>query len=1077
MTATLSNPNTGLGERPGIGLRRFFTTPGIDPYSRIEWDRRTATISGESGKVFFEQTDIEIPSFWSQTATQVVASKYFRGRVGTPQRETSAKQLVDRIVNVLGAWGREPANLDLTTGHRFGVPYFASDEEAFTFENELRHILINQLACFNSPVWFNVGVKEKPQCSACFILSVEDNMESILDWCRTEGMIFKGGSGSGINLSTIRSSREYLSGGGIASGPVSFMRGADAIAGSIKSGGTTRRAAKMVILNSDHPDVIDFITCKAREEKKAFDLGAAGWDMSLNGEAWASVQFQNANNSIRATDDFMRAVIRGGPWELHAVSTGEVIEVVNAADVMRELSQAAWECGDPGMQFDTTINDWHTCANTARINGSNPCSEYMHVDNSACNLSSINLLRFLKPVTSNKQQVTSGSEAADSDLVTGYLLPVTFDIEAYEHVVDIMITAQEIIVGHSGYPTPWIEANAHAMRQLGLGYANLGATLMSLGLPYDSEAGRAYAGALTAIMTGRAYAQSARVAARVGPFDAFELNREPMLRVIGKHRDAALKLRNDNARAESLTSGLPSPSTERGLGGEVVPCLFLVPGGRALADAAVEVWEDACAQGALYGFRNAQATVLAPTGTIAFMMDCDTTGVEPDIALIKYKKLVGGGMLRIVNQTVPRALARLGYTAEQAEAIVAYIDEQGTIEGAPELKEEHLPVFDCAFRAENGVRSIRPMGHVKMMGAIQPFISGAISKTVNVPNEATVEDIIETYIESWKAGVKAIAIYRDGSKAVQPLSTSNGDKKDAAPSVDLQAAIDAAVKEALANRGPIRHRLPDTRPSITHKFNIEGHEGYINVGMYPATEPGQAYGPPGEIFVTMAKEGSTISGMMDAFATAISLTLQYGVPLRDLVQKFSHMRFEPMGRTENRELPMAQSIVDYIFRWLASQFLSEEDKRDLGILTPAERARLEAQYSGVQPDLLSALAQPLPSVLPASDRGSLPASPSLSSGSPSSASGSEGTSNVEPAHPEGLEGRAAGSRPSSAPASERAVNGTNGHSAALPLVESSAYRGPRVQADAPTCASCGWIMTRSGTCYRCENCGSTSGCS
>ncbi|HWO73447.1 MAG TPA: vitamin B12-dependent ribonucleotide reductase [Dehalococcoidia bacterium] len=940
---------TGRDERPELGLRRFFTTPGVSPYDAIEWERRSAAISDESGKVFFEQTDIEVPAFWSQTATQVVASKYFRGRVGTPERESSARQMVDRVVNVLTRWGREPANVDLATGVRSGPAYFASDEEAATFENELLHILINQLACFNSPVWFNVGVKEKPQCSACFILSVEDDMESILDWCRTEGMIFKGGSGSGVNLSTIRSSREYLSGGGIASGPVSFMRGADAIAGSIKSGGTTRRAAKMVILNADHPDVMDFIECKAREEKKAYDLGAAGWDMSLNGEAWASVQFQNANNSVRATDDFMRAAIEGRPWELRAVTTGEVIEVVNAADVLRAISRAAWECGDPGMQFDTTINDWHTCPNSGRINASNPCSEYMHVDNSACNLASINLLKFLK-----------------EDEATGRPY---FDVEAYCHTVDVMITAQEIIVGHSGYPTAKIEANAHAMRQLGLGYANLGALLMSLGLPYDSDAGRAYAAAVTALMTGRAYAQSANIAARVGPFEAFAVNREPMLRVIGKHRDAAYKIDRSLLADEGL------------------------------AAAATAAWDEALALGEAHGYRNAQATVLAPTGTIAFMMDCDTTGVEPDIALIKYKKLVGGGMLRIVNNTVPKALARLGYTREQIDAIIAYIDAEGTIEGAPGLKEEHLPVFDCAFRAEKGERSIHPMGHVKMMGAIQPFISGAISKTVNVPNEATVQDIFDTYVESWRQGVKAIAIYRDGSKAVQPLSTSKNEK--------------AAAAETVIVQGPVRRKMPDTRQSITHKFDIEGHEGYITVGMYDD-------GQPGEVFVSIAKQGSTTAGLCEAFGRAISYTLQYGVPLRDLVQRFSYMRFEPMGRTANREIPVAQSIVDYIFRWLASQFLSEEDKRELGILTESERARLQAQYEGVQPPLVEAPVQPIASVLPPI------------------AGGANGAA------------------------------GANGH---------GAYRGPRVQADAPACSNCGWIMSRSGTCYRCENCGSTSGCS
>ncbi|MPZ49946.1 MAG: adenosylcobalamin-dependent ribonucleoside-diphosphate reductase [Dehalococcoidia bacterium] len=1040
-TTTYPGLSVSRDERPTLKLRRFFTNPSVSPYDSIDWEMRKAAITDESGKVFFEQTDIEIPSFWSQTATQVVASKYFRGRIGSPERESSARQMVDRIVNVIGAWGRQPADMDLATGVRSGVPYFASEDEALTFEDELRHILIHQLACFNSPVWFNVGTKEKPQCSACFILSVTDDMESILDWCRTEGMIFKGGSGSGINLSTIRSSREHLSGGGIASGPVSFMRALTPSPGRFKSGGTTRRAAKMVILNADHPDVMDFIESKAREEKKAYDLGAAGWDMSLNGEAWASVQFQNANNSIRATDDFMRAAIAGGPWELRGVIDGSVIEVVDAAGIMRELSRAAWECGDPGMQFDTTINDWHTCANTARINGSNPCSEYMHVDDSACNLSSINLLRFLKPdpdaasgavaatFRSPGEGTGDGASVAGAGEAAGWIPPATahpealegrvgsspeliFDVEAYTHTVDIMTTAQEIIVGHSGYPTPKIEANAHAMRQLGLGYANLGALLMTLGLPYDSGAGRAYAAALTAVMTGRGYAQSANIAARVGSFSAYELNREPMLRVIGKHRDAAYKL-IESAGAGGAEGGHSFSNNTS-----------LIPD-EGLAAAATAAWDEALDLGQKYGYRNAQATVLAPTGTIAFMMDCDTTGVEPDIALIKYKKLVGGGMLRIVNQTVPTALSRLGYSEDEVASIIAYIDAEGTIEGAPALRDEHLPVFDCAFRAEKGERSIRPMGHVLMMGAIQPFISGAISKTVNVPNEATVDDIVNTYIESWKAGVKAIAIYRDGSKAVQPLSTSSDKKSDvgAGGEAGRTSLSDQSALAPALPHGPVRRRLPDTRPSITHKFSIEGHEGYINVGMYED-------GAPGEIFVTMAKEGSTISGMMDAFATSISLTLQYGVPLRDLVQKFSHMRFEPMGRTENRELPMAQSIVDYIFRWLASQFLSEDEKSELGILTAGERARLEARYSGVQPELVTAPVQPIVEVSPAVTNGN--------------AAGVQVNVDV--------------------------IN-------VIPTIEAPAYRGPRVQEDAPSCASCGWIMTRSGTCYRCENCGSTSGCS
>jgi ribonucleoside-diphosphate reductase alpha chain len=748
-------------------------------------------------------------------------------------------------------------------------------------------------------------------------------------------MIFKGGSGSGINLSKIRSSREQLSSGGQASGPVSFMRGADAIAGSIKSGGKTRRAAKMVILNADHPDVLEFVRCKAREERKAYDLGDAGWDMSLNGEAWASVQFQNANNSVRVTDEFMRAALEDCDWPLRAVTSGQVLETIKARDLLREIAQATWECGDPGMQFDTNINRWHTCPHSGRINSSNPCSEYMHLDDSACNLASLNLLKFI-----------------DED--------GRFLIEDFRQAVAVMITAQEISVSNSSYPTPRIEETAKNFRQLGLGYANLGALLMSLGIPYDSDEGRAYGAAITALMTGHAYATSARIAERVGPFVGFEVNREPMLRVMRQHRQAA----------EALDAILPGKDRDAIDAGAVREPLLL--------EAAREAWREAIELGEAHGYRNAQTTVLAPTGTIAFMMDCDTTGVEPDIALVKYKKLVGGGILRIVNNTVPRALRTLGYSVAEVEAMVAYIDEKGTIEGPDGVgvREEHLPVFDCAFRPENGSRSIHSLGHVRMMGAVQPFISGAISKTVNLPNEATVEEVMDTYVEAWRQGLKAIAIYRDGSKRTQPLEVQ-GSKLE--------------TRSSIPEPRPVRRRLPDTRHSITHKFNIEGHEGYITVGVYED-------GPPGEIFVTMAKEGSAISGMMDAFATSISLTLQYGVPLRDLVHKFSHMRFEPSGRTENKEIPVAQSVVDYIFRWLASQFLGDEDKEELGILSPERRARLTAEYA------------------------------------------QQGSFAIE------VEKPAAG-------------NGRNG------------------QADAPPCANCGWLMIRAGNCYRCENCGSTSGCS
>ena len=915
-------------DAPATRIERYFTRPAVPgepsdraahPFDEVTWERRTAGIADESGQAVFEQHDVEVPDFWSQTATNVVVSKYFRGPLGTPERETSAKQLISRVVGTITGWGRDGG-------------YFASEEEAQTFDDELTHLMLHQQACFNSPVWFNVGVEEKPQCSACFILSVEDTMDSILEWSKTEGMIFKGGSGSGINLSPIRSSREQLSAGGQASGPVSFMRGADAIAGSIKSGGKTRRAAKMVVLNVDHPDVLEFIECKAREERKAYDLGSKGWDMSLDGEAWTSIQFQNANNSVRVTDEFMQAVLDDGSWELRSVLDGSGLEVVQARDVLRRIAQATWECGDPGMQFDTIINRWHTCPASGRINSSNPCSEYMHVDDSACNLSSLNLMTFLDEEG-------------------------RFDIEAFRHAVATMIWAQEIIVGRSSYPTAKIERNAMDMRQLGLGYANLGAVLMSLGLPYDSDEGRAYAAAITAVMTGHAYATSATIAERVGPFAAYEKNREAMLRVIGQHRDAAHELRTTDVRL--TTSNL----------GELV-------------DAACEAWDSALELGRAHGYRNAQTTVIAPTGTIAFMMDCDTTGVEPDIGLVKYKKLVGGGLMKIINGTVPVALRRLGYSEAQTEEITRYVDEQGTIEGAPGLREEHLPVFDCAFKAERGKRSIHHMGHIKMLGAVQPFISGAISKTVNLPHEATVEEVMDAYIESWRHGLKSIAIYRDGSKKVQPVSTSSGGSDESAAAQ------------------PRRRPLPDTRNSITHKFKIEGHTGYITVGLYED-------GTPAEVFISMAKQGSTIYGLMESFGRSISYALQYGVPLADLVRGLSHVRFEPSGRTSNPEIPFAQSAIDYLFRWMASQFLPAEAAEELGVLTPEVKRRLAERLDKA----------------------------------------------------------------------ENGSNGSNGHGEnAADVVETGVLKGHN-QSDAPACASCGWIMTRSGTCYRCENCGSTSGCS
>ncbi|MBI2723589.1 MAG: vitamin B12-dependent ribonucleotide reductase [Chloroflexi bacterium] len=900
-------------------IERFFTRAGDDPFAAIEWERRAAVIADESGNAFFEQKDVEIPKTWSQTATNVVVSKYFRGKIGTDRREQSVRQMVGRVADTITRWGVKDN-------------YFQTPEEAQVFHDELTHLLLNQKMAFNSPVWFNVGVEEKPQCSACFILSVDDTMESILDWCKTEGMIFKGGSGSGINLSAIRSSKESLSAGGQASGPLSFMRGADSIAGSIKSGGKTRRAAKMVVLNADHPDVEDFIDAKVNEERKAYALGEAGWDMSLNGDAWSSIQFQNANNSIRVTDEFMQAAVEGRPWSLRAVLDGAPMAEVNARDLLRRMAAAAWACGDPGMQYDTTINDWHTCANTARINASNPCSEYMHVDNSACNLASLNLMKFV-----------------DADRV--------FDVEAFRRAVAVTIWAQEIIVGNSSYPTPKIAANTLAMRQLGLGYANLGALLMSSGLPYNSDGGRAYAAAITALMTGHAYATSAMIAQRVGPFDAFHVNRDPMLRVVAKHRDASRTIDGADVQDDLLI-------------------------------AAQMAWDDALELGQKFGYRNAQATVLAPTGTIAFMMDCDTTGVEPDIALVKYKKLVGGGTIKIVNQTVPLALRRLGYTDDETEAITDHISATGTIEGAPALRDEHLAIFDCAFKPENGERFIHHMGHIKMMGAIQPFISGAISKTVNLPNEATIEDVADTYLEAWRHGVKAIAIYRDGSKKVQPVSTGK----------DSGSEASAAPSEAPK---PVRRKMADTRSSLTHKFSIEGHDGYITVGLYED-------GTPGEIFLSMAKQGSTVSGLMEAFGRAISYTLQYGVPVQDLVRNFAHMRFEPMGRTENRNIPVAQSIIDYVFRWLASQFMSAEEAYEVGVMTPEIKAALAAgQY-------------PLP----------------IAGASAEAAAGAT----TQPVPP--------------------------------------MYQAPRHgRADSPACQDCGLLMTRSGTCFRCENCGSTSGCS
>ncbi len=930
----------GAVNRRGISVERLFTRPGVDPMSEVDWELRSAIIAGEDGRVVFEQRDVEVPREWSQTAANVVVSKYFRGPLGSSRRETSARQVVTRVVDTISAWGDKQH-------------YFASDADRDSFSAELSYLLVHQMASFNSPVYFNVGIESRPQCSACFILKVEDNMDSILSWYRNEGMIFKGGSGSGVNLSEVRSRREMLSAGGTASGPLSFMKAADASAGVIKSGGKTRRAAKMVVLNAGHPDIVDFIKCKLDEEKKAWALIAAGYDSSLDGEAYGSVFFQNANNSVRVTDDFMRAVLDDGTWQTHFVKSGEVAGEYPARELLRMIAEAAWACGDPGMQFDSTINSWHTCPNSGRINASNPCSEYMHLDNSACNLASLNLLRFL-------------DERGD------------FDVKAFRHAADVMITAQDIVVDNSSYPNDEIARNAHNFRELGLGYANLGAALMALGLAYDSDQGRSYAGAITALMTGEAYLQSARIADALAPFEGYALNREPMLKVIERHRNCTRELNSAHVPLELL---------------------------RAARDSS----EEALRLGQSAGFRNSQATVLAPTGTIAFMMDCDTTGIEPDIALIKYKKLVGGGVFKIVNQTVPRALKRLGYDSREIQEIVEYLDEHETIEGAPHLADAHLAVFDCAFKPRAGSRTIHYMGHLKMMAAVQPFLSGAISKTINMPAEATVDEVAEAYLTGWKLGLKAIAIYRDGSKRTQPLNTS---PPTPLPPGEGNRNTYPPPEGGRAGRGSVhRRKLSDERHSLTHKFDIAGHEGYITVGKYED-------GSPGEIFVSMSKQGSTISGLMDSFATAISYALQYGVPLQFLVDKFAHMRFEPSGFTKNAQIPYAKSIVDYLFRWLASKFLDEQARQEVGVIA-------SSQPGSSFPAATAAFG--------AQER-------------------ENGTSKLTLLRP--------------APSLDLA----NGHDA-----------GTRQsfinQADAPPCPDCGCIMVRNGTCYKCLNCGTTSGCS
>jgi ribonucleoside-diphosphate reductase alpha chain len=911
------------GTQQGVAFSRYFTgklEEGKTPYDDVRWEKRTAAITNDKGEVIFEQKDIEIPEDWSQTATNIVASKYFHGKLGTPDRERSVAQLVHRVVDTISRWGKADG-------------YFRGEEDADNFRDELAHLMLTQKACFNSPVWFNVGVKEargygwyydaaegriaklkegrsRPQCSACFIVSVKDTLESILDLAKTEGMLFKWGSGTGTNLSSLREENGILSGGGRASGPLSFMKGFDAFAGVIKSGGKTRRAAKMVILNADHPDIEKFVWCKAKEEKKAHALIDAGYDASLDGDAYSSVFFQNANNSVRATDEFMQAAAEDRDWCTRSVVDAKPIKKLKARELLRQIAEATHQCGDPGMQFDSTVNRWNPCKNTARINASNPCSEYMFVDDSACNLSSLNLMKFVGP--------------------DGH-----FDVEAFRHAVDTMIVAQEIIVDNASYPTERIAGNSHNYRPLGLGFANLGALLMSLGIPYDSAQGRDWAGCITAVMCGQAYLTSARIAEAVGPFAGYAGNEEPFLGVIAMHRDAVGRIENLHVAAD-------------------------------LYGGAKDCWNEALELGRRAGFRNAQTTVIAPTGTIGFMMDCDTTGIEPDLALVKLKKLVGGGVIKIVNNTVPQALIGLGYSPEQAEKIVNHIDATGTIEGAPQLKPDHLPVFDCSLRPENGERSIHYMGHVKMMAAVQPFISGAISKTINMPEQTTVDDVMNAYIESWKLGLKAVAIYRDNSKRVQPLSSGSGTGEKKAPVL------------AAAGQKMQRRKLPDERQSITHKFSIGGHEGYITAGLYED-------GTPGEVFITMAKAGSTISGLMDSLATAISFALQYGVPLKFLVDKFSHVRFEPNGWTGNPRIPYAKSIVDYIFRWLGYKFVGPE-------------------YA-------------------VTEAGETPA--------------------LKPTEP---------------PPQQQ-----------LPF-------GP-VTGDAPLCAECGSIMTRNGSCYKCGNCGGTSGCS
>jgi ribonucleoside-diphosphate reductase alpha chain len=920
---TAAAPEIGaVGAGKGLAFQRYFTDGKKSPFDVVEWEKRTALIGNEKGVTIFRQEDVEVPKSWSQTATNIVTSKYFHGKPGSAQREGSVRQLIGRVVNTIVRWGEESR-------------YFVDTQSRDAFRDELSHLLVEQKMAFNSPVWFNVGVQPKPQCSACFINSVNDSMESIMGLTRTEGMLFKWGSGTGTNFSTLRGSKETLSGGGIASGPVSFMKGFDAFAGVIKSGGKTRRAAKMVILNIDHPDIVEFIECKTKEERKAHVLIEQGYDSSIDGDAYSSIFFQNANHSVRVTDDFMRAVIEDKDWWTKNVVDGQPNEKLRARDLMMKISDSAWHCGDPGMQYDTTINRWHTSKNTARINASNPCSEYMFLDDTACNLASLNLMKFVN---------ASGQ----------------FDVPAFKQAVDVTITAQEILIDNASYPTPKIAENSHNFRPLGLGYANLGALLMSMALPYDSPEGRDVSGAITALMCGEAYAQSSRIAERMGPFPGYEVNREPMLDVIRMHREAMRGIKPEHVQTE----------------------LFL---------AAQESWDTALKHGEKHGYKNSQVTVLAPTGTIGFMMDCDTTGIEPDLALVKYKKLVGGGLIKIVNNTVPQALMKLGYTPEQTSEIVSYIDKNGKIEGAPHLKAEDLPVFDCSLAPQGGGRSITWTGHVKMMAAAQPFLSGAISKTINMPEESTVEDIMNAYIESWKAGLKAVAIYRDNSKRSQPLNA--GGKKEEKQTEAAQGQGNPSMPEQreLFARA-VREKMPVERASVTHKFSVGGHEGYITVGMYEDNRPG-------EIFIKMSKEGSTLSGVMDGLALTISLGLQYGVPLKVFVDKLLNTRFEPSGITANPNIRFVSSVLDYIARWLGGRFISVD-------------------YLKLNGEQVAAQVQASPAVV------------------------------------------------SQAVLASSGVNWVPG-----PMKLTNAHEG------APTCSECGMLMVPNGACYKCENCGSTSGCS